>query len=1026
MLQKHTTWMLCMLASVTTVLAGCPPTNNQDNNGVDLGQGQEDMTTSPEDMSGEPDPDMGEDMSEDLGGEPDMQSPEDMAIEEVDATCFVQHIAPATLPLDAEPGPLTWVVSCNAPLSSAQLGERVDVTRQRGEQTTQALSVDGVDCQESEDAWRCSITTSGLSAPAGPYEQLLGPESLSFEDSTGQAFASRVRWHLSNTELAPIQDTFDDVPLPAGYGERGLGVQKLAVDGGFVLFGAMVNSAGDGVEIFDVDLQSTNPSVRVHETIEVAVGDLAASDFQVRLVGNAVQVIWWGFDASTGQFTGHLAKFNQDTSLLDSHTLDENAYTGPKLVRILDTHLGTQETSSGSNLGVRAVAITESNTLAIVRVFSSDSSNQVVLERQLDGIGGVLPSELGAGSFGVLDLPGSLPDLDAEVGKSWVASANGIDWISLDGVSFGSRLSTSVQWPFSLDMVESNQGEIVGFASNEAGEEELFVVSVNDDGKPSSLTSLEMPTGVDFGSSGLSGAHIEAETLTMFGRWPWNWRDKLKVAGEPDGAMMIAQWNLKVVEAGAAHALTSVRPMLVTDAAASASAGDLVIQSVTEDGALRTIPVAAVTAACATPEECAVQVSNRTPNGFAMMLVPGVSGATMAIDKYGDILIDGVPLEFDLIGSPWTFDKPGEGTGTITIATVDSEVATHAIWDMNEDGSIKGSGLLDFATKEGSPTLDADVVIRGGTIADYAAGADPDSVMLHFSATRMVRAPKGEVVGTEEIHGTLPLARLLVATTSRAPVTVDLSNTLPEVVPAGDAISVLPPAVSAPLFSGAIDENSGDEDVILATLTAEQAALPLEVRITGGKFQVSTKGKDGDSALLEEAEATTSTLENPIFVSSSGASTNVLSKSSAAFSGKIRRVRIKKRPSSILKPLGPASLEEDIEGVGVVYEVVLETREVALEGLGERAFIQDFGDFNGDGVEDVSIGVGSRDDADLSGENTVIYFGDGLTGYLMVPYSLTGGPNVSWPPVQEAAAGNGKGTRKASAQIKQQQQLELL
>ena len=140
MLQKHTTWMLCMLASVTTVLAGCPPTNNQDNNGVDLGPGQEDM-------SGEPDPDMGEDMSEDLGGEPDMQSPEDMAIEEVDATCYVQHIAPATLPLDAEPGPLTWVVSCNAPLSSAQLGERVDVTRQRGEQTTQALSVDGVDCQ---------------------------------------------------------------------------------------------------------------------------------------------------------------------------------------------------------------------------------------------------------------------------------------------------------------------------------------------------------------------------------------------------------------------------------------------------------------------------------------------------------------------------------------------------------------------------------------------------------------------------------------------------------------------------------------------------------------------------------------------------------------------------------------------------------------------------------------------------------------------------------------------------------------
>ena len=104
---------------------------------------------------------------------------------------------------------------------------------------------------------------------------------------------------------------------------------------------------------------------------------------------------------------------------------------------------------------------------------------------------------------------------------------------------------------------------------------------------------------------------------------------------------------------------------------------------------------------------------------------------------------------------------------------------------------------------------------------------------------------------------------------------------------------------------------------------------------------------------------------------------------------------------------------------------MLETREVSPSGLGEHAYIQDVGDFNGDGVPDIAVVVGTRDDADLSGANTSLYFGDGLTGYMIAPFPLTGGPSVSWPPVQQAVAGNGKGTRKASAQI-QQQHFQLL
>jgi hypothetical protein len=1024
-----------MLVGMLTVLTGCPPTNNEDSNSTSP---QEDMTSSPDDMGelpgdmGEqPDPDMGMMPGEDMGGMPDMeQPPEDMNNTGVDATCFVEHIAPGTLPIDAQPGPLSWVLSCNAPLSAEQLGERLEVARQRGESLSQALSVDGVVCEEREDAWRCQITTSGLDAPPEPYETAIGPESLSFKDTTGQMFEGRVRWHLSDAKLATIQDTFDDVPLPVGYAERGLGVQKLAVESGFVLFGAMVNAAGDGVEIFDVDLLSSTPSVRVHETIEVSMGEVTTSDFQVRLVDNEVQVTWWGFNSATGQFKGQVSKFGQDASFQDSYTLDENAYTGPKLARILDTQLGTQETSTGNKLGVRVVGVTETNTLVVVRVFAGDSSNQVTLTRQLDSLDGVLPSELDSTNFGILETPGVLPNLDANVGRSYVASANGIGWISLDGISFATRLVlTSVQWPFKLELKLAPSGEMIGFASPEAGDDSLFMVGADADGKPSSVTSLQMPSGVDFGDSGLSGAHIEADTLTMFGRWPWNWRDKFKAVGKPDGSMMVAQWNVKPAGAGMSYPLTSVRPMVVTDEAVMASSGDLSIQSVTEDGALRTIPVAAVIGDCTSPEACAVQISNRTPNGFSMMMVPGTNGATMAIDKYGDILIDGVPLEFDLIGNPWTFDKPGDGNGAIILGTVDAAMATHAIWEIADDGTIKGSGLLNFTTKEGTPALDADVLISAGAIADYAAGADPSAVTLHYGATRTVRDPKGAVVGTEDLRGALPLAKLLDATNSRSPVTVDLSNSPPEVIASGDASVFLAPPVNAPFASSDLSRQYAErgDDVVIATLTAEQAEFPVEVRITGGKVQVVASNKDGTTTLIEETEAATISVDNPTFVAPDGASSNILSKSgSPRFTGKIKRIRIKKRNvGSNFKVKGPASLEENIEGVDVVYEVVLETREVSPSGLGEHAYIQDVGDFNGDGVPDIAVVVGTRDDADLSGANTSLYFGDGLTGYMMAPFPLTGGPSVSWPPVQQAVAGNGKGTRKAASQI-QQMQIPLL
>ena len=1026
MMRRETTSMMWALVGMMVCLAGCPPTNNQENNAdpmPDMETSSEDMGMLPEDMGEQVEPDMGM-APADMDAPVDMSEPEDMEAPSIAATCFVEHISPGTLPIGAESASLTWSVSCNAPLTKEQVGERLEVARQRGEASSQAIVVEAVTCDEREDAWGCDITTSGVSTPPEPYEQAVGPEAISFEDTTGQRFSGVVHWHIGNAQLSSIQSDFDDVPLPMGYAERGLGVQKIAVDSGFLVFGAMESSGGDGIEIFDIDLESASPSVRVHETVSVSLGSITESDFQVRLVDNAVQVIWWGFDSATGQFTGKLTSFGQDASFQSSAELDLNAYTGPKLTRILDTQLGTQLTSTGEQLGVRVVAVTENNTIAVVRVFAEDSSNQVVLERQLDALGGVLPADLDETRFGILGAPGSLPDLDAEVGRSWLASSGGIDWISLDGITFASRTELQVQWPFTLDIAQTQQGDLVALTGSDSAEGSLFVIDVNDDGKPTSAAPLQMPPGVDFSQGGLAGARIEADTLTMFGRWPWNWRDKLKVVGQPDGSLMVTQWNLKPVAAGTPYALTAVRPLTVADSANLGASGEMSLQSITEDGALRTIPLSAIDGDCVEVESCAVRISNTTSGGLSMMLVPGVGGATMAIDKYGDILIDGVPLEFDLIGNPWIFNKPGDMGGAIAIATINHDMATHVVWDIGDDGSISNPGLLNFVTKDGSTTFDGNAVITGGGLASGGEGDTEGALSLDYEGLAFKYDAKGEPAGTTPITGALPMAQVLAATTSRAPVTVDLANHPVTALADGDAVTILSPASLAPFASNTLAEDAGSagDDKILATLTEEQAKLPLEVRITGGKVQVFTRDGNGTSTLLEETEAATIAAENPTFVGSDGASTNVLSKTgSPRFTGKIKRIRIKKkRVGSGFKIKGPASLEENIEGTEVVYEVVLETRDVAPAGsLGERALIRDIGDFNGDGIEDVVVSTGARDDADLSGENSTIYFGDGLSGYSLAPYPLTGGPTVSWPPVQEAVAGNGLGTRKASAQAQQ-------
>ncbi|CAN0543516.1 unnamed protein product, partial [Laminaria digitata] len=97
---------------------------------------------------------------------------------------------------------------------------------------------------------------------------------------------------------------------------------------------------------------------------------------------------------------------------------------------------------------------------------------------------------------------------------------------------------------------------------------------------------------------------------------------------------------------------------------------------------------------------CSIELT-RSRGGYGVHLRPGAGFSTMAIDKYGDILIDGVPLEFDLIGGPSIFDSfgsgGGAGSGAMIIAPISSTIepsATHAVWSIDDAGSVSGPGLI--------------------------------------------------------------------------------------------------------------------------------------------------------------------------------------------------------------------------------------------------------------------------------------------------------------------------------------------
>jgi hypothetical protein len=449
--------------------------------------------------------------------------------------------------------------------------------------------------------------------------------------------------------------------------------------------------------------------------------------------------------------------------------------------------------------------------------------------------------------------------------------------------------------------------------------------------------------------------------------------------------------------------------------------GDRVLTSVFSDGTLQIQKLEALTGECSDATACALPMSRPTRNGWGVNLVPGETGATWAVDKYGDILIDGVPLVFDLTQPPIIVDAPGaqpqddgaQDDAAMILAGIDHDSATHAVWKVSARGAISEPGLLNLDT--GDPNTG--VVLTSAEGEDKGDDDEAQDMTLTIATVIIDFGAEGDSgSGNKEGAGTFTVTASQLAAAIGAADPVSFATDGPEfdISAAASQTVILPPARTVvPDFA---NQEGNDSANALTDLTAERAAQPLVLVYTDGGLQVRTG--DGDPPLDVLIDAEPVSHENPIFVAGGTApQTNVLGDSSRQAGPHFTTFNGIRYDHYAMGTHSRSSSDES--GSSSSFGVSVVQAAFPAEIAGDEVLILDSGDFNGDGLEDLVV-------TSKGSSGSTVVFGDGMGGFLPTVMPVSGGPTIVWPSGANASvSGNGKGTRKA-AHIRQQQHIELL
>jgi hypothetical protein len=910
------------------------------------------------------------------GGEPDP------------ALCDVVSVIPASLHLDEPEHTLQIEFACDGDFPAERLGESITFRGTRSREGNAALAVTSHECEPGQGELTCVAVFEGLQTPGGSPDDNLGHEMLTFEDQLGFEFEVPIRWGLSPEQVAGRMMGRDVVPMPPEVSERALDIRVKETVGGRIVAGVLRAVDNSGVELFSV----SGGNLTIHETFAVDPDDTENWGFSFALVEGKGELDWWGFDPTAGTLQGHSVVIDADGNVDTNVALDTSDYQGPDITEVLGVAYQVGAAPGGVRATGRALVKTTIGSIAVLALGSEFQPDSLLLVNQFDALGRTPATQLEKGQVG-LTMSNS-PDTTTEPYIWRVNEDRQFALYSLAGGELGAFVLqlTEVQWPFRLEPIGLTERHFVfGLTADGATRASHMLAVWTQDGEPllGRAEQLTLPSKCRPGGR----ISFRSAAPTQFGQ----------VCNEQTtGVPMMVDWDLTERVAGAREAVR-VTP-LVRQTYAAPSEGDEVLVSVLEDGTLAVDRVADLSATCENLEDCAQPITGFTTNGWRLNLVPGVTGPAWAVDKYGDILIDGVPLVFDLTQPPIIVDAPGaagQDSGAFIVAGIESDDGTHAVWRVGADGTFSSPGLLQLDT--GDPNTDV-------VLTDAVSGSDGATVVftLEVVNSRLGEEPGSSVGGTLEVGA----SSLDEAVASDAAVPFSTEGPEFSLASAGAKTYPLAPVASAPYsFSDSSDV------VLMQQLSAAQADRPLVVTHDEGGMALRSAGDDGDDPLDTLLDDEPVANENPIFIDM-GSGGNILR---GAQKKKVKRdvTKVRRRNEASAKRVRRVRLQSYNLEAGPAEPsacVTVSVSQLPASVEGDEFLVLGTSDYNGDGIGDLMLRAEGESGA-------ILVFSDGRGGFAEGSIKVPGGPDEEF--VQRVDA-NGKGTRKAASALLQNSALELL
>ena len=927
-------------------------------------------------------------------GEDMDERPEDMGGAQA-SRCVVDDVTPRTLPVDVTSTQVTWTIRCDGALTTEQVGQAPAI--RRGREGAPALTVTAAELIPGEvvdQEYGFELTLALEQALEGELDtaQLIegvGVEELTLETASAVTLQAQTRWRVPTSRLGELQTERDLHALPAGYAERGLALEIRQIEIGRVLAGVMLTEDLQAIELFTVDPQG---EVLVHKEVALGPDQLGAWGLEVQEVNGGVDALWWGLEEATGQLRGVSAFVDAGGVPQSVDELEPTSYQGPTLTEIVDSTSGITEIGGALRTSGRLLARTDTGALAVVRLADAEGASRVSLERQLDGLGGIAVAELSDDQFGLLD-PGAGADLDTDVGQTWLVDQNGkLSLSQLDGAALpGAATLTSVQWPFRLELERVSAGRLVAMIKGQDARE-LKLVEIDGEGNLSGqVTLLDLPEGVILGgfpdvSSSVIGGTLssDGEHYSRLGIVP------LSLTGEH--VPVSVRWDLSQASSDKAAPVVMVRPAVAQDpsAARDAADGERVLGRVTSDGWLEVRRAAPLTQLCSDSSECAHPITGTTLRGLRLNLVPGETGPAWAVDKYGDILIDGVPLVFDLTAPPIIIDAPGaQGVQAVVLASLAHESASHAVWTVDARGALSETGLLNVAGGG-----DAQVVFTEGEGDEGDEDEGIPGLELTIG-TVLIDFSQGEGDQERAAAVRVPLEDLTAAVGADGPVTLDLSSQLPGPGEGAQDIAVLAPSTSAPVEYPAPDS---PQTQVLAELTDAQAARPVVLEQVGDEVIVRIQDEQGQWIELARTTLEGEPAEGGLFdEGNTGWSTNLHRRRTTRRRMTRRRRRRRRSLSRNEDTKSNNSSSQSISAIiDVAYTNVAGEDDVDMDSAENTT--SSINDINGDGFEDHEfLSTYPPDHPEYPGQRVSTWLlDDGEGGVLDTPFVIPGGVDTGW------------------------------